>query len=448
MQTNYKTQTDLKTDESIYSEACKVLSGGISRNVHFRKPHPHYVSHAEGCYVTDIHGVKRVDFANNIASLIHGHAHPAIVSAACEQISRGTAFTLASEIEIDLAKLLCNRVPGFDKIRFVNSGTEAVMAMIKTARAFTGKPKIAKAEGAYHGSYDVAEVSQSSTPVNWGDLNQPQSVPLVHGTPQGVLNDVVIFPFNDVERTINILNRHASELACVLIDPVPHRIGLIPASQEFISAVFDWTRQNNVLLCFDEVICFRVNYEGAQQDYPQKPDLTSMGKLIGGGFPIGAFAGRNDVMEVLDPRSSKFRFPLSGTFSANPVSMAAGKVALELFDRKAVLKINETTAKARKQIEEAVKTADVPVCLTGGGSLFKVHFRQTPPLSYRDGYEDEQTKKIVNAFIDHLYENGVMIVNSCSCVFSTMVTQKEVDMLSDAMLSGFRHVKPMLDKFN
>ncbi|MBU1357042.1 MAG: aspartate aminotransferase family protein [Candidatus Edwardsbacteria bacterium] len=432
------------TEEALYKRACECLPGGVSRNLVYRKPHPFYVSSASGCYVTDINGVKHVDFANNIASLIHGHAHPAIVEAVCAQIRRGTAFTIGTEVEIQLAELLCNRVPGFQKIRFVNSGTEAVMAMIKTARAFTGKPKIAKAEGGYHGSYDCAETSQSANPSNWGNPDLPNKVPNVYGTPQGVLDDVVIYPFNDIERTIKILDRYAGEIACVIVDPIPHRIGMIKASQEFVEAIHAWTRQNGALLAFDEVICFRVNYQGAQGNYTVAPDLTSLGKIIGGGFPIGAFAGRDDVMSVLDPGHNSFRFPLSGTFSANPVSMTAGRVAMEMFDRQAVNKLNVTAQIARKQIFEAAQVAGLPICITGEGSMFKIHFRENPPTTYRESYEDEKAKKIINLFLEHLYQKGVIIINSCSCVFSTVVTQKEIDLLSEAALSGFRHIKPYL----
>ena len=154
-----------------------------------------------------------------------------LVKAVTEQLNKGTAYTLASEIEVAFAQLLCNRVKGFEKIRFVNSGTEAVMAMIKASRAFTGRPKIAKAEGTYHGTYDFAEVSQTANPSNWGDIDNPNSVPLVYGTPKGVLDNVIIFPFNDIERTIAILDKHAEQIACVMIDPVPHRVGLIPGNK-------------------------------------------------------------------------------------------------------------------------------------------------------------------------------------------------------------------------
>lgn len=434
-----------KMEEQLYRKACEVLPGGISRNVVYRKPHPFYVSEASGCYVTDVNGVKRVDFANNIASLIHGHAHPRIVEAVTRQISRGTAFTIGTEVEIEHAELMCYRVPGFDKIRFVNSGTEAVMGMIKTARAFTGKPKIAKAEGGYHGSFDAAEVSQSANPSNWGDIGSPNSVAHVPGTPQGVLDNVVVYPFNDIERTINILNRHAGEIACVIIDPVPHRIGMVQATPEFVEALYHWTRQNKALLCFDEVICFRVDYEGAQSGYNVKPDLTSLGKIIGGGFPIGAFAGREEIMNILDPGGSDFRFPLSGTFSANPVSMTAGKIAMEMLDRDAVANLNSNSAIAIRQIKEAGKLAGIPLSITGKGSMFKVHFRDVAPTTFRESYEDAAMKKIMTLFLDKMYEEKIIMINSCSCVLSTVITQKEIDILSEAMLNSFRHIKPFLN---
>ena len=434
-----------KNEEQLYAQACEVMPGGISRNVVFRKPHPFYVAEAAGAYVTDIHGVKRVDFANNIASLIHGHAHPAIVEAVCAQIRKGTAYTIGTEIEIEHAQLLCDRVPGFEKIRFMNSGTEAVMAMIKAARAFTGKPKIAKAEGGYHGSYDTAEVSQSASPATWGDINQPNSVAHVKGTPQAVLDNVVIYPYNDIERTLSILDKHAGDIACVLIDPVPHRIGMVQATPAFVEALYNWTRKHNALLCFDEVICFRAAYEGAQSNYSVKPDLTSLGKIIGGGFPVGAFAGRKDIMDILDPGGSDFRFALSGTFSANPVTMTAGKVAMEMFDRNAVDKINALSQVAIRQIYEAGKMAGIPLSITGKGSMFKVHFRETPPTTYRDCYEDARLKSIMNLFLESMYAEGVIMINSCSCVLSTVITQAEIDLVSEAMLRSFRVIKPQLN---
>lgn len=438
-----------RKSKEIYKQACNVIPGGVSRNTVFRQPHPYYVANASGCYVTDIDGVQRIDFANNMASLIHGHAHPAIVNAVIDQLQKGTAYTMATEAEVVFAQLLCDRVPGFEKIRFVNSGTEAVMTMIKASRAYTDRPKIAKAEGAYHGTYDFAEVSQTANPSNWGNINKPNSVPLANGTPHGVLNDVVIFPYNDIERTIAILDRQANKIACVLIDPVPHRVGLLQGTNEFVEALHKWTRANGALLVFDEVVTLRVNYGGAQEKYSVRPDLTALGKMIGGGFPVGALVGRSDVMKVLDPRESKLLFPHSGTFSANPITMTAGRVAMELFDKEAILKLNILTQKAINQIEEAIRIADVPVSITGAGSMFRIHLRATPPTTYREAYQTKETAALINALIDYLFfTEKIMMVNTCACMFSTVLTQKEVDKLAEAMLNGFRFIKPKLENLH
>lgn len=433
--------------EALYQKAISLLPGGVSRNTVYHKPFPQYVAKASGCYVTDVDGSQRIDFANNMASLIHGHAHRAIVEAVTEQLKKGTAYTLATEAELSLAELLINRAESFEKIRFVNSGTEAVMAMIKASRAFTGKPKIAKAEGAYHGTYDFAEVSQTANPFNWGDISSPNSVPVAFGTPQAVLDNVVIFPFNDIEHTLNILDTQADQIGCVIIDPVPHRVGLLPATKAFVEALYAWTRRNNALLVFDEVVTFRVNYGGAQEKHTVKPDLTALGKIIGGGFPVGALAGRSDVMDVLDPGQSRLLFPHSGTFSANPMTMTAGRVAMELFDQKAVDALNALTTKAIVQLENAIRIADVPVSITGSGSMFRLHFRLSPPQTYREAYQRPAVAAVINELLDYLfYKENIIMINTCACMFSTAITQKEVDRLSDALLNGFRFIKPKLDE--
>ena len=187
------------TSARLYQRALQILPGGVSRNTVLRKPHPLYVAHASGARITDIEGVERLDFANNMASLIHGHAHPAIVAAVTEQLHKGTAFAEGTEIEVRYAEHLVSRNPGFEKIRFVNSGTEAVMSALKASRAFTGRAKIAKVEGAYHGQYDYAEVSQNPNPTNWGDVDTPNSVPVAQGTPPGALADVIVIPYFFIE---------------------------------------------------------------------------------------------------------------------------------------------------------------------------------------------------------------------------------------------------------
>lgn len=425
----------------LYQRALQVMPGGFSRNAVLRKPHPLYAERGEGCYVTDIEGVRRIDFANNMASLIHGHAHPQIVAAVTEQLHKGTAFNFATEAEIRYAEHLCSRSAGFEKVRFVNSGTEAIMSCLKAARAFTGRPKIAKVEGAYHGLYDYAEVSQTARPENWGDPDRPASVPVTYGTPASALNDVVVIPFNDVAKAIAILDQHAEQLACVLVDLMPHRVGLMPASKEFLEALYQWTRANGALLVCDEVITFRANYGGAQEWYHVRPDLTAMGKMIGGGFPVGALAGRADVMGVMDPLAEKVLFPHSGTFSANPITMVAGRVAMELFDRDAVARLNQLAEYAKEQITEAIRVADIPACVTGGGSMFRVHFKAEPPRNYRTAFASPQESRLLTLFLDYLFDNGIVLINSGSATLSTAMTRQEIDVLAEAMLGGFRNIR-------
>jgi len=327
----------------------------------------------------------------------------------------------------------------------MNSGTEAVMAMIKLSRAFTGKPKIAKAEGAYHGTYDFAEVSQTANPDNWGDINSPNSVPLVKGTPKSVLDEVIIFPYNEIERTLAILNRYSDQIACVIIDPVPHRVGLVKGNPEYIEAIYKWTRKHNALLVFDEVVTFRVGYGGAQEIYPVSPDLTALGKIIGGGFPVGALAGSADIMELMNPRFGKPAFPHSGTFSANPITMTAGYTAMKLFDEEAVANLNSLTATAMNQIQESIKLADVPVSITGAGSMFRIHLKANPPKTYREAFQSKEVQKVLKNLLDYLYyKENILLVNTCTCMFSTAITQKEVDILSEAFLRAFKELKQQI----
>ena len=427
----------------LYERALGVLPGGVSRNAVLRRPHPTYAARGEGCYVTDIEGVRRIDFANNMASLIHGHAHPCIVDPVTRQLQHGTAFNLATEQEVVFAEHMCGRTKGFEKIRFVNSGTEGIMCCLKAARAFTGRPKIAKVEGAYHGLYDYAEVSQTSQPANWGDPLHPRSIPVVHGTPAGALNDVVVIPFNNPEAAVAILEEHGDDMACVLVDPLPHRVGFIPASTQFIEALRRWTTDNGALLVFDEVITYRSEFSGAQQWFDVKPDLTALGKMIGGGFPVGAIAGRSDVMNVLNPLAHKVLFPHSGTFSANPITMTAGLAAMMLFDRDAVTKLNKLGDRARKQIGEAIQTADIPACITGAGSIFRIHFKPQPPANYRDAFTTADESRWAKALIDHAFDNGVILIGTCSGTLSTPMTGKEIDRLTDVLLEGFRKIKTL-----
>lgn len=432
----------------LYQRALGIMPGGCSRNTVLRKPHPVYAVSGKGCWVTDIEGKKRIDFSNNMASLIHGHAHPKVVEAVSAQLAKGSAFALATEQEILYAEHLLSRNDDFEKIRFANSGTEAVMACLKAARAYTGRPKIAKVEGAYHGLYDYAEVSQCPTPKNWGDKSHPASVAVSHGTPQAALDDVVVIPFNDPEVAIGILDEHKDDLACVLIDLMPHRVGLVPVIEEFIEALESWTHKNGALLVLDEVITFRCGFGGAQERHTIRPDLTALGKIIGGGFPVGALAGRAEVMEVMNPLADKVLFPHSGTFSANPITMTAGRVSMELYDRAAVKRLNKLASYARDQIAQAIQVANIPACVTGGGSMFRVQMKHEPPQNYRAAVTTDLEKRCTTLLLDHLFDDGFILMNTCSGALSTAMSTKHIDMFAESLLKGFRKVRQLIKEEN
>ena len=437
------TRIDMTRSAALYERAMKILPGGVSRNAVLRDPHPLYADHGEGCRLTDVEGVTRIDFANNMASLIHGHADPDMVRVVTEQIAKGTAFNIGTEIEIEYAEHLRSRNPGFQKLRFVNSGTEALMVGIKASRAFTGRPMIAKAEGAYHGGYDYVEVSQTPGPSNWGEIDEPKRVPLVHGTPESAMNDVVVLPYNDVDRSIALLDRHKDKLACVVLDLMPHRVGLNPADPDFVRAMRDWTTRNGVLLLLDEVITFRSGYGGLQTEYGITPDLTALGKMIGGGFPIGAIAGRDEVMDVLNPRSSKYLFPHSGTYSANPISTSAGLAAMQKFDQSEVDRLNALAKYAISGIEQAIAETGACASVTGAGSMFRVHMKQQPPRNFREAYLSPDETMRLKALLDHLFDSGIIMINSCSAALSTPMSETEVDELIGAMRGGFEKLVSM-----
>src|SRR4051794_16651715 len=365
------------SSQKMYDRALASLPGGNTRTTVFMKPYPIYAARGEGCRVWDLDGNFYIDCINNFTSQIHGHAHPALIRAATAQLALGSAFGLPTESEVDLAELLVSRLPSVEQVRFANSGTEAVMMALKAARAHTGRPKIAKCEGAYHGSYDYAEVSLDPTPEAWG-RNAPVSVAYAKGTPENVLADVLTIPFNDTEAAVSLIREHGAELACVLVDPMPNRAGLVPADRAYLEALRKVTREVGALLIFDEVITFRLGYRGAQGLFDIEPDLTTLAKIIGGGFPVGAVCGAKEFMAVFDPRPGKPALPHGGTFSANPVTMRAGIAAMELLDDATFARLDAIGEAARCGLHDGFRPHGGARGPVGLWALAKVHLAGLP----------------------------------------------------------------------
>jgi glutamate-1-semialdehyde 2,1-aminomutase len=422
--------------KALYDRAVASLPGGNTRTTVFMKPYPIYAARGQGCRVFDIDGNEYIDCINNFTSLIHGHAHPALVEAACRQIAEGSAFGLPTRSEVDLAELLAARLPSVAQVRFANSGTEAVMMALKAARAFTGRAKIAKCEGAYHGSYDYAEVSLDPTPDDWGG-NSPVSVAYAKGTPDNVLADVVTMPFNDVEGAVSLIREHGRELACVLVDPMPNRAGLVPADKAYLEALRQATREVGALLIFDEVITFRLGYHGAQGRWDIEPDLTTLGKIMGGGFPVGAIGGTADVMAVFDPRQGKPALPHGGTFSANPVTMRAGLTAMQLLDPAAFARLDAIGTAVREGIDAAFRRHDVPGRTVGLGSLLKIHFSDRPIRDYRSAYMGPEEVRRQSVFNLGLLNRGILAAGYGLMALSTPMNDRDVETIiaaaSDAL---------------
>jgi glutamate-1-semialdehyde 2,1-aminomutase len=419
---------------ALYRRSLKVMPGGNTRTTVFMKPHPFYAARGYGCRLVDVDGVERIDFTNNYNSLIHGHAHPAIIEAVRAQLELGSAFPMPTETEIRLAELLCARVPSFEQIRFCNSGSEAVMTALKAARAFTERPKIAKCEGSYHGSYDYAEVSLDPTPETWGNAD-PKSVAYAKGTPQSVLDEVVVIPFNKPDDAERILHDHARELACVLVDLMPNRGGLIPATPDFIAMLKRVRKDTGILIVLDEVITLRLGFQGAQELFGIRPDLTATGKIIGGGFPVGAVAGPADIMTVFDPRQAKPLLPHSGTFNANPITMVAGEVSMRLFDTAEIDRLGALGDRAREGVAEGFEEAGFPGQVTGLGSLLRFHVHRRPLTDYRSSLMTASEKETLASLVRYLREHGLFVNDRGVCSLSTPMGEDEID----TFVAGFRN---------
>jgi glutamate-1-semialdehyde 2,1-aminomutase len=379
-----------------------------------------------------VEGVERLDCINNFTALIHGHAFPPVVQAVTEQLARGTNFAFSTPEELQLAKLLVERIPGVQMVRFFNSGTEAVMMAIKAARAFTGRDRVAKIEGAYHGYYDDTQVSFNSTPPHWGPGEAPASVPSSGGIPKHRIQETLVLPWNDPEAAERLISRHKNEVAALIVDPLANRMGFIPPAPGYLTLLRELTRAHGILLIFDEVISLRLGYAGAQARYGGDPDLTAMGKIIGGGFPVGALGGRAEVMAVFDPGAKGPRVLAGGTFSGNPVTMTAGLAAMEAMDRAAFARLEDMGERLRARLRDVVAKRGEPAQITGDGSLFRFVMVSRPLKNYRDTVDPGVAERANRLFMA-LLDAGIMINNNGLACLSTPMAETELDQIESAL---------------
>ena len=413
----------------LQEEASRSLPGGSSRGTAYFDPYPTFVDRGEGHYVYDVDGNRYLDFMINATSLIMGHAHPLIVQALQEQAARGTAFSGPTEAQIRLAKILCDRIPSVDTIRFTNSGTEGTMMALRATRAFMGKYKIAKFEGGYHGSHEYASVSVGPS-ADKLDPDGPTSIPEFPGQPPSVAEDVLVLPYNDLESSERIIREHADELACVIMEPVSSNFGYTPAKPAFLSGIRELTSELGILLVFDEVQSFRVAPGGAQELFGVVPDLTALGKIIGGGMPVGAFGGREDIMALYDPSEGGPVIPHAGTFNANPMTMVAGEVTMNHLTPEVYQRLDRLGGMLREKLRAVFDELDVPAEVTGVASLFGVHFTSEEITDHRSVLRGD--REMNQALFTGLLNEGVLIQAKAGGSLATLTTEADVDTLVDA----------------
>jgi glutamate-1-semialdehyde 2,1-aminomutase len=416
---------------ALYDDALAVMPGGNSRTTTFFDPYPFYIERGYGAHVVDADGNDRLDFNGNYTSLILGHAPPEVVKAVHEAATLGMSFPGPTEHEIRLADMLTRRIPSLERVRFTNSGTEATMNAVRVARAFTGRSKIAKFEGAFHGTHDSVLVSVTPEAGAAGGRKRPKPVPSSEGIPASTLKSVVVLPWNDGDACEAIIEREAPGLAAVLVDPLLGIGGIIPPAEGFLPRLRALCDKHGIVLIFDEVISFRIAWGGAQERYGVRPDLTTLGKIIGGGLAVGAFGGRTDIMGAYDPRRGGARISHGGTFNANPLTMAAGVATLNALTPDAYARLDALGERLRGGVSRLLGATRRRGQVSGVGSLFCLHWTQGPLTDYRSS-RPKDAEASLRIFLGLLNE-GILLTQRGMGACSLAMADEDVDRFVNAL---------------
>jgi glutamate-1-semialdehyde 2,1-aminomutase len=397
---NYKERTE--RSQELYRRAKNVLPAGVSYAIRGITPHPFYVDYAEGVTVYDVDGNSYTDYWVGHGALILGHSPKVVADAVSQQLRKGTHYGFAHEMEVELAEMIVDLLPSAEMVRYTSSGTEANMYALRLARSYTGRLKVAKMEGGWHGGYDALHKG----------VHAPFNIPESAGLDPKALENTITIPFNDLEAAREATR--GGDLACILIEPVMGAAGFLAADKDYLQGVREICDETDTLLIFDEVITgFRLAPGGAQEHYGVLPDITVIGKILGGGFPIGAFCGSHEIFELIDhqkyPRMEE-RSAHGGTFTGNPISTTAGIATIEyLIENDVHDKINRLGERLRKELTLICDEYPVGAGVTGAGSLFALHFRDEPPRNAREMAEDNIPA--ASAYFDYMLDNGIIYMN-------------------------------------
>lgn len=399
--------------EKLFEESKKYLPGGVDSPVRAYKPYPFFAERAFGSHIYDVDGNDYIDYCLAYGPLVLGHAHPLVVEAVVEQLEMGSAYGVPTEKEVELSKLVIEKVPCADMVRFVNSGTEATMSAIRLARAYTGRKKIVKFEGSYHGAHDYVLVKSGS-----GAMGLPDSP----GVPEETTKNTILIPFNDTQAVNELIDKQKEEIAAIIIEPVMGNIGCIPPKDGYLKFLRQITSENNIVLIFDEVITgFRLAEGGAQEYFGISPDLVTLGKIVGGGFPMGALSGKKEYMEMIAPSGNVYQ---AGTFNGNPISVTAGLATLKQLDNQFYNQSNTKGDYLRQGIQNVLEELGLDLRVAGLSSMFQLYFTDKDVINYKDA-KSADTEKF-NQYFHKLLNVGVFIPPSqFECCFISLVHGEE-----------------------
>lgn len=414
----------MKTERSkaLFERARRVIPGGVNSPVRACGSvgaDPLFIAHGDGCTITTADGEQLIDYVGSWGPLILGHCHAEVLDAIAEVMRDGTTFGAPTELEVRFAEALCEAVPSIERVRAVSSGTEATMSALRLARGFTGRDKIVKVDGGYHGHADFLLVAAGSGAATLG-------IPGSAGVPAGAAQDTLLVELNDLAALRALFDANPDQIAAVILEPIPGNMGIVPAVDGYLAGVRELCTERGALLIFDEVISgFRASYGGAQQLYGVTPDLTCLGKIAGGGLPAAAFGGRGDIMSKMAPEGPVYQ---AGTLSGNPLAMAAGLKTLEILRRPGTYeRLEELGARLGAGLQQAVADAGIPAVLNRVGSVMTLFFQPGPVRNYTDAKNSDTAA--FGAFYRGMRERGVMLPPSqFEAIFVSLAhTEAEID---------------------
>jgi glutamate-1-semialdehyde 2,1-aminomutase len=420
--------------KELFERAKKTLPGGVNSPVRAFEPYPFFVDRANGSRIYSVDGDSYIDYCMAYGSLILGHSFEEVLNSVRERLTRGTLYGAPTALEVDFSELIRKLVPCMEMLRLVNSGTEATMHAIRLARGFTGRKKIAKFEGCFHGSHDYVLVKAGSGATSFGS---PDSL----GIPEETIQNTIVLPYNDFQVFEEVIRREGHDIAAVIVEPVIGNAGLILPKDDYLNQVRKLTKDYGIILIFDEIITgFRLALGGAQEYYDIKPDMTTLGKILGGGFPIATFGGRKEIMQHLSPSGKVYQ---AGTFSGNPVSVTAGYSSLQILSErhhKIYPRLEKACEELKKSLLDLASDHRVEAKVNGIASMFQIFFSPHPVIDYNSAKLSDTYKFYI--YFKELLKHGVFVPPSQfeTCFLSAAHSEEDLERTINAFDSALHAV--------